>query len=415
MINILIGAPGGGKSYEAVAYHVLPAVQAGRKVITNLPLNVDYFEAIVPGSTRLIEIREKTKAKKPEPDVRMVYGRMVDINNSENWKDRPFAHVEDFQDEWRDENGRGPFYVIDECHFCLPYGATETAVEEWFSMHRHYNVDVLLITQSYGKCSRSIIDLVQVCYKVRKAVAFGKTDGYVRKVLDGVRGAEISVQQRKYDKKFFNLYKSHTHGTALTEKDPDDVSPLIVKYRLFTKIFWAVTIIVLIWAFWPSSKKKTEEKKDVSLPVEMEKQKHLKPSKTMEIVNSGSYSETVPSDVDLSKTVFIPEKPKEIVPLENDMIHVTGYMQVGKKETITFAVSEGGARIFELTSNDLKKMGYNVRMLSKCVVILEINGKSRQILCNAPYLQPGTRDRPVVVDSTTGRRSDEASVPVSYQ
>ena len=42
-VNLLLGSPGSGKSYEAVAFHVLPSLQAGRKVITNLPLNVDEF------------------------------------------------------------------------------------------------------------------------------------------------------------------------------------------------------------------------------------------------------------------------------------------------------------------------------------------------------------------------------------
>lgn len=96
MINLLLGAPGGGKSYEAVAYHVLPAVQSGRKVITNLPLYVDVFEAIVPGCENLIEIRTETKGIKPEPQIKNVFGREVDVSGAATWSNRPFAHVEDY-------------------------------------------------------------------------------------------------------------------------------------------------------------------------------------------------------------------------------------------------------------------------------------------------------------------------------
>ena len=404
MINLLLGAPGGGKSYEAVAYHVLPAVQSGRKVITNLPLYVDVFAAIVPGCENLIEIRTETKGIKPEPQIKNVFGREVDVSGASTWSNRPFAHVEDYQDEWRDENGRGPLYVIDECHFCLPLGKTDTAVEEWYSMHRHYNVDVLLITQSYGKCSRAIIDLVQVCYKVRKAIAFGKSDGYFRKVLDGPRGGEISVQQRKYDSKFFKLYRSHTHGTALDEKDPDDVSPLIVKYRRFTRFVWFLSFFAFIYAFWPSDGKKPENT--------------LKPKKASESVSMISddlsdemvyrKNDQYPDD-ESAKSVEQENENKEleIEQLKGKRMHVTGSMEMGSKRLITFTVSDSSSRIFDLTSDDLEAMGYKVRMLSSCIVMLEMNGRSTPVVCDAPYMQPGTQDKPVVYDSFNGRWSNE--------
>ncbi|MDF5473676.1 zonular occludens toxin domain-containing protein, partial [Vibrio parahaemolyticus] len=34
MIYAIAGRPGGGKTYEAVAYHIIPAIKEGRKVIT---------------------------------------------------------------------------------------------------------------------------------------------------------------------------------------------------------------------------------------------------------------------------------------------------------------------------------------------------------------------------------------------
>jgi zona occludens toxin len=63
VINLLLGAPGGGKSYEATVYHIIPALEKGRKVITNLPLNLEELEKIIPGCSSLIEIRIKTRSK----------------------------------------------------------------------------------------------------------------------------------------------------------------------------------------------------------------------------------------------------------------------------------------------------------------------------------------------------------------
>ena len=65
MINLLLGAPGGGKSYEAVVYHILPALEKGRKVITNLPLNIERIAAIDPAYSDLIEKRDETRAVRP--------------------------------------------------------------------------------------------------------------------------------------------------------------------------------------------------------------------------------------------------------------------------------------------------------------------------------------------------------------
>ncbi|MBX5670353.1 zonular occludens toxin domain-containing protein [Pseudomonas aeruginosa] len=47
MINLILGQPGGGKSHEAVVYHVVPALNQGRKVITNLALDMDKFKAFL--------------------------------------------------------------------------------------------------------------------------------------------------------------------------------------------------------------------------------------------------------------------------------------------------------------------------------------------------------------------------------
>ena len=48
MINLTLGQPGGGKSYEAVAFHIIPAIEQGRKVITNLALKIDVFDQYFP-------------------------------------------------------------------------------------------------------------------------------------------------------------------------------------------------------------------------------------------------------------------------------------------------------------------------------------------------------------------------------
>lgn len=213
MINLMLGQPGGGKSYESVAFHVLPAVvEQGRKVITNLPLDLAMWERYWPGSTKLIEIREP----------QLIDGELV----------RPFSRAEHYGDPWRHEQtGVGPLYVVDECHLAIPLRASDpkeqVRVEEWYSLHRHELADVLLITQSYGKINRAIRDLVQVVYRCKKATAFGFSNRYIRKVQDGLRGDVVNTTERKYEKKYFTLYKSHTKSSkAAEELTANDIVPI---------------------------------------------------------------------------------------------------------------------------------------------------------------------------------------------
>lgn len=235
MINLLIGPPGGGKSYEAVVYHVLAALEAGRKVITNLPLNLDELAAIVPASRSLVQFRNR-HGKPGEP---------------ETWA---FGALSDYGDTWRDPvSNIGPLYVIDEAHKALPRrGIGErggVAIDEWYAEHRHEGADVLLITQSYGKVSKAIIDQVQVCYRVKKKTAFGDSNGYIRKVQDGVKGDVLSIAERVYEKRFFKLYTSHTRTeAAVIEADARDVSPAFLKWKRASRIVLAAGVLGLAWS-----------------------------------------------------------------------------------------------------------------------------------------------------------------------
>ncbi|UCO99575.1 hypothetical protein LF844_07130 [Metapseudomonas lalkuanensis] len=237
MQNLLIGPSGGGKSYEAAAFHVLPAVNKGRKVVTNMPLNVDYYNALCPGASDLIEIRRDTDGK------------------------RYFATVDAFGDPWRHpETGAGPLYVIDECHKYFPRGKTSVAVEEWFAEHRHETADILLITQSYGKISKAIVDNMQLVYRVRKRTAFGDNHKYVRKVQDGIRGEVVNTDIRTYDPKYFGLYRSHTKGGG-EEYGAADVKPLWQHWTFKgAALMVGLFIVMQLWAVFGGEKEQPKAK-----------------------------------------------------------------------------------------------------------------------------------------------------------
>lgn len=228
MQNLMLGSSGSGKGYEGCVYQILPALQKGRKVITNMPLDLDKWSALDPRFRDLIELR---KIAQP---IRGTWEPTREEGAFHLWPDgrselppptaRPFAGVWDYYSEWRHpETGQGPLFVIDEAQYVIPRVGADIQVEEWSALHRHFVCDVLWMTQSYGKLSPAVRDNVQLVYRLRKKVAFGQPDRYIRKVQDGLRGEVMNVCERRYEKRYFGLWKSHTQGVAAEEFNAEDV------------------------------------------------------------------------------------------------------------------------------------------------------------------------------------------------
>lgn len=409
MINLLLGPPGAGKSYEATVYHILPALARGRKVITNLPLNIEALAAVDASYPALVEIREKTIAQEPvaAPTVYAGRGDSAYVQRPPEWSNRAFANPEDFADTWRHPEGFGPLYVVDECHFCFPAGRTHRGVEEWFSMHRHYNADVLLITQSAGKISRPIVDLVQVCYKVRKAVALGQNDSYIRKVLDGVKGAVVAEDVRKYKPQMFQLWRSHTQGVAAPEVNAVDVSSIVDRFKRFSRFYWVVVIVACVYAFWPAGDKKAAQAKPKAsfhaAPYAEAKNSAVPPSDAL--ANAAPVLEEAPD---------IPTGPPDVPePFAGKGLHLTGMLKMSGRIVYTFAISSGAQRIGSTDSAELAQVGYTFEPVTACVGSLRWKNTIRGITCDAPAVPQGTTDRPVVVAVNQDGKQLASSVTTS--
>jgi zona occludens toxin len=358
MINLLIGQPGGGKSYESVAFHVIPAVvEQGRKVITNLPLNLESWEAYFPGSTKLIEIRRPVLER-------------VEINGVETGKTvHPFSKIEHFGDEWRHpKDGIGPLYIIDECHKPLPVRGTPIEVEEWFAEHRHELADVLLITQSYGKINKAIRDAVQLVYRVKKATAFGKNDRYIRKVQDGLRGEVVNTQIREYESKFFPLYKSHTKSNkSAQEALANDVIPIWKRWP------FRGAMLCFIFVVCSSIYNLTRDGKKSAPPKAVE---HHQPA---------------PSQT--SKPETVAEKPKQeeakprgpaqkMHPYEGLEMHLSAVLQGkryvdGQERNYLLGyiqIAQNGQPIRMVSFEDLRTAGYQIQYESPTVVSMTYKG-----------------------------------------
>lgn len=429
MINGLEGIPGSGKSYEAVVFHVLSALKSGRKVITNLPLNVEAFGGIDPSFPDLIEVRKKPSPvlgtwdvtrvddagnglafelfspdHVPEPVQPIIYAGANPRGSYVRGVPEPedvyiFGSVWDFYDTSRSADGRGALFVIDECHNPFPKNSTDRQVVQWFKLHRHFNADVLLMTQNFRDMNQPISGLIGMLIKVRKADILGRKDSYIRKVYSGYRGAVISTDERKYLPQYFNLYKSHTQGNSVAESTASDVAPFTVKFRRFSWGFYAFTVLIMAYAFWPKPKPE---------PVFHDAmQKQLKQNAGAPAVFP-SPGQVAPKALAASALVAEPVQIEaDPEPLRDKVVHIVGWAKFKGKTIYSFAVSAAGQRVFDVQHADLVDAGYSWKPLSECMGYLTYKNVVRTVTCDPPATSRGSNSAPIVVADGSRRSSAE--------
>jgi len=356
MINYLVGPSGGGKSYEATVFHVLPALKKGRKIITNLPLNIEAFEQLDPSYPDLLDVRREAVLMDVEIKRYNVF-KGEDSIRTEQRLIKPFATMKDYGDPWRHpEQGFGPLYIIDECHEVLPRKGIDEDVNLWFSMHRHEFADVLLMTQNTGKVNADINGNIQVVYRVRKGVAFGTSKQYVRKVQDGLKGDVVNTAVREYKKQYFGLYNSHTKSEAGQELTGNDIVPLWKRWPFIgAAAFLLLFVGLMIFSPVKFNIIGSANAKNQSAKIE-----NISPL-------PGVVSPAVPavsSGVSVASAVAV--APVHHHPFDRLEFHVIAYLEAGSHSMYSFRLTQNGQPAFTASQNQLIKAGYVVIPVNEC-------------------------------------------------
>lgn len=387
MINGLEGIPGSGKSYEATVYHVLHALASGRMVVTNLPLLREKFMAIDPAYGALIVLKRRASpvlgtwdADRMDEDGKGSAFELFPDGHKEpvDPSVTVFGHVWDFYTTWKHpETRQGPLFVIDECHVAFPKIGTLKQVIEWFKLHRHFNVDVLLMTQSFRDADQSISRLMEMLVRCRKASFLGKPDKYIRKVHAGYRGAVISTEERPYKKQFFGLYKSHTQGNSVAESVASDVKPFLVTFKRWS---WVVILIGLAFLVALIANKASSKPNIVTKTVTT-----TKDGIVTETVVAGAVQTPEPQAVAATppgerNKAEIPE------PYESKGFHLTGRASMGDKVIYMFSVSQNGVPVSNVTHKDLERTGYRWVGLTDCAGTLFWQEKAIPVTCDSPQV-----------------------------
>lgn len=413
MLNGLEGIPGSGKSYEAVTFHVLHALKAGRLVITNLPLQKAKFAALDESYFNLIQLKTKASAVLGTWDADRVDEKgngkafqFFEDQNSHQLVEKTltdngvFGGVWDFYSEWKHPiTGQGPLFVIDECHVCFPKIGINPEVVEWFKLHRHFNCDILIATQNFRDVNQPIANLLAMLVKVRNAdILTGDRASYIRKVHAGYRGAAISTEVRKYDPSFFDLYKSHSQGNSVSESAASDVTPFLKKFQRFTRGFIAFTLCVCAFAVY----------RWFNRPEPLVAQ--IKPVVTSQQVVQSSLAPASAAIIPVPQTTaFVKTEPNVVPePFATKGLHLSGVIKFGKKTVHMFALSTGATRIGSVSSTDLIKVGYTWEPLTDCIGVLRWKDTAKTITCDAPAVPEGGSSNPVVITIPAGSQTPTA-------
>lgn len=387
MINCIAGKPGGGKSYEAVKNHIIPAIEDGRRVVTNLPIVLEHFIAVYGKEiTQLLVVVEYDFHK---------YGTT-----------RPFSIIEDWTEhqDWKNDKGQGVLFVVDEAHLSLPVPRNSkvdlSLVLEFLSMHRHYGFDILLLTQNTKKLHIDIRDMIQLVYRCIKLSAFGKDDSYVLKIHEGCSSVVVNTKQRDYEPYVFPFYKSHTKSeTSIQEANSQDVTPW---YKHKAMIYGLAMITISAFLFssiFINKEKKHEEKQTNELKKEPGtqqvnelKKEPIQPQPTKPKNKTNRQSQ---DDENLTEYKTMVAKSDKYHPFYKVQLAVTGYAEDIGFKVVYFAAHQNGQEIFSITSNDLMLAGYELRVLTPCSVRIKYHNFEDFIVCSKPqqHLSVGSNDQ----------------------
>ncbi|MDN3393301.1 zonular occludens toxin domain-containing protein [Pseudoalteromonas sp. APC 3691] len=384
MINGIQGKPGGGKSYEAVVNHIIPTVtQDKRKVVTNLPLNVDKFCEVYGEFCRdLIEI---------------VDGEFHNYGGK-----RPFSTKDFFlkYQDWQNEKGQKVYFFVDECHLAMPSTGTEKELTEFFSMHRHYGFDIMLITQNFRKVNRDIKDMIQLTYRCIKKAHMGQNHLYILKVHDGVGTSPstvFSTNEREYDKKYFPFYTSHTKNSeSVEEATTKDIKKWYNHWSIWgAAITIPIGLFVMIGALsgGESLEEKAKNIKDTqsSQPVQPSTVPQNKvpvnvSQSELPVVQVSSLSKEKPKPKDSES-----ESEKQSHPFYKVALHIAGWAEYTDRGKILknyyLSASQNGQHIFDISLRDLALSGYSVIVRSGCMIEISYKSYHDFITCDAPTVE----------------------------
>lgn len=229
------GLPGSGKSYGVVENVILPSLEAGRHIITNIPLKLGRIADDYP------------------------QGKVTMFTNQEAEQDEEFFNL--------DSHPSGVIWVIDEAWRFWKSGMKSNnipqAQKEFFTEHRHAvgeggrTNEIVLVTQDLSQLCMFVRQLVEETYRAEKLSAVGQKNRYRIDVYMGAAcgqkpGKPMRQLYGKYKPEIYQFYKSHTRNktdfAAGMEEKADDRANVFKSP--FIRYGMPLAFLVMAWGGW---------------------------------------------------------------------------------------------------------------------------------------------------------------------
>ncbi len=335
-VDALTGLPGGGKSYQAVVEIILPALAAGRRVVTNIEGLKD--DAIY----KRLEIVWNISADQ--------IGEIIHVTDDQILSDEfYYCPPEDFaklklraSDDYESIVQPGDLVVIDEA-WCFYESKVSPIVMNFFRKHRHFvnenNVacNVVLITQDVMDIGLKVRRIISTTTITAKMSAVGLDKFYNVKIYPkfDLRAVPTFEGRGQYKKENFELYDSYSFkseqdkkkGRTGIEKKSDKRGNIwankSIRYGLpLAFIVLGIFIYKFFSFFSKDSAIASSFKSSVPPPAPIAAKTNQNPS----LFSSPASNNTGSSNGSVSAQ---PSKPAE--PQESNRVGVQGYYQVGEK------------------------------------------------------------------------------------
>lgn len=245
-ITAYTGLPGSGKTYEVVSSVILPALAAGRRVVSNIDgLDSDRLRSYVSSAFSV-----------PLESC----GTLVFVS-------RDTVQLPNFFPKWNKESSTvspspwvspGDLVCIDEAGRFWGSGLSLLPPHyDFFAEHRHFvdpssgvSCDLVVIVQDISNLHRKLKALVELSFRAKKLKSLGLSKSYVIQMWEGSRQIERLVgrtENKNYKKEIYDLYHSYSGGVG-TELVTDSRQNVLKSWKLW--VFLGVAPLVLAFTVW---------------------------------------------------------------------------------------------------------------------------------------------------------------------
>lgn len=194
------GLPGAGKSYEAVVFHIIPAIKERRTIVSNIRgLNV---EKIAELSSQPVEL------------VRLL---IISVEPAE--QDSETKEIQRCIDEMCDKTPDNALIVWDEIQDYFPSGNYKLPInqQKFWTEHRHRGLDIIVMGQDRSDCHKIIRNRIRTVIYFLKLEAVGRPNKYKWEIYQKQqfgRFVKTGSGTRDYDSKYFGTYASVRRETV---------------------------------------------------------------------------------------------------------------------------------------------------------------------------------------------------------